>query len=240
MNIDSLLKLLQSDYAPVEPVNYSIKPHTGLVIVDEVKGFAEVGAGPLAPSANNAQVTQMIDETGLLAKRFVAENRPLLAFLDTHVPGKPEPPYPPHCEVGSGQEELVDELAWLETEPTVLMIRKDCINGFIGSIDATQQNAFRQWVLDQNIQHLVVVGICTDICVMDFVLTALSARNHGMLADLEDIIVYEKACATYDLNEKTAEALGFPKTTVHPQELAHHMGLYMMGSRGAVIAGTLR
>lgn len=46
---------------------------------------------------------------------------------------------------------------------------------------------------------IVVVGICTDICVFDFVATALSARNHGVLHPLEDVVVYSHACATYDL-----------------------------------------
>ena len=239
MDMDALIEILQDDYAPIKRMDYSVKLNTGLVIVDEIKGFAEVGAGPLAPPTENDQVQQMIQETDLLEKRFVAESRPLLAFLDTHIPGKPEPPYPPHCEIGSGQEEFVEELTWLETEPTALKIRKDCINGFIGAIDATQQNAFRQWVLGQNIKHLIVVGICTDICVMDFVLTALSARNHGMLADLEDIVVYEKACATYDLSKETADTLGLPKTAIHSQRLTHHMGLYMMASRGAIIDGTV-
>src|SRR5262245_56653691 len=73
---------------------------TGLVIVDEVNGFATVGAGYLAPPVENAHVTQMINETDRLARAFSKEGRPILAFLDTHVPGKPEPPYPPHCEIG--------------------------------------------------------------------------------------------------------------------------------------------
>ena len=40
---------------------------TGLIIVDEVNGFATVGAGYLAPPAPNAQVTRMVDETDRLA-----------------------------------------------------------------------------------------------------------------------------------------------------------------------------
>ena len=59
---------------------------TGLVIVDEINGFATVGAGYLAPPAPNAQVTRMVAETDRLAKAFTATKRPILAFLDTHVP----------------------------------------------------------------------------------------------------------------------------------------------------------
>ena len=58
-----------------------------------------------------------------------------------------------------------------------------------------------------------MVGICTDICVMDFVVTALSARNHGIMEPLEDIFVYSKACATYDLPNDKMNPPDFP----HPQ-----------------------
>src|SRR3954468_13391639 len=89
---------------------------TGLVIVDEVNGFASVGAGYLAPPSPNAQVTRMIEETDRLARAFSASQRPFPAFLGTPVPGKAEPPYPPHCEAGAGEENLVPELAWLERD----------------------------------------------------------------------------------------------------------------------------
>ena len=35
------------------------------------------------------------------------------------------------------------------------------------------------------------MGICTDICVMDSVLTMLSARNHAMMLRCETISVHE-------------------------------------------------
>jgi len=78
-----------------------------------------------------------------------------------------------------------------------------------------------------------VVGICTDICVMDFVLTLLSARNHDLMPGLKDIHVYEAGCSTYDLPRATAERLGIGPHAAHPQEVAHYMGLYFMASRGA-------
>jgi nicotinamidase-related amidase len=212
----------------------------GLVIVDEVNGFATVGAGPLAPPKPNPQVARMVAETDRLARSFAAKERPIAAFLDTHEPGKPEPPYPPHCEKGTGQENLVPELAWLEACPQATLIRKDCINGFVGAIEAeSRENRMVRWVNDHRLEAVVVTGICTDICVMDFVLTMLSARNHGLMPSLRDVVVYEPACATYDLPKRAARALGLPDTAAHPQSLAHHLGLYFMASRGAVVADAL-
>ncbi len=69
---------------------------TGLVIVDEVNGFCTVGAGNLAPPAPDAQIAAMVERTDRLARAFAELRWPILAFLDTHEPGKPEPPYPPH------------------------------------------------------------------------------------------------------------------------------------------------
>lgn len=207
---------------------------TGLVIVDLVNGFATVGAGALAPPVPDEQVARMIAETGALARRFRAQGWPLLAFLDTHVPGKPEPPYPPHCERGSGEEELVPELAWLENDSHATLVRKDCINGFVGAFDAASgRNAVVDWVNGHGLEAVLVVGICTDICVMDFVLTLLSARNHALMPSLSDIAVYEPACATYDLPRAVAVGLGLPETAAHPKAITHHAGLYFMASRGA-------
>lgn len=211
---------------------------TGLVVVDEVNGFATVGAGNLAPPAPNPQVSRMVEETVAVGRRFQAAGWPILAFLDTHQPGKPEPPYPPHCEAGTGEEQLVPALQWLESEAAATLVRKDCINGFVGAIE-DGRNRLVDWVNENRLSAVLVVGICTDICVMDFVLTFLSARNHGLMPTLGDIVVYEPGCATYDLPRPTAEQLGLPATAAHPQRLAHHLGLYFMASRGAILADAL-
>jgi nicotinamidase-related amidase len=211
---------------------------TGLVIVDEVHGFCTVGAGNLAPQAPNSQVDRMVEETDRLARRFEAEGRPIMVFMDTHEPGKPEPPYPPHCERGTGEENLVDRLAWLEEARHATLLRKDCINGYVGGIEGGR-NLVVDWINDNRLEALLTVGICTDICVMDFVLTMLSARNHEVTPTLKDIVVYEKATATYDLPRAAAEGQGLPATLAHPQALTHHLGLYFMASRGAVLAETV-
>jgi nicotinamidase-related amidase len=206
---------------------------TGLVIVDEIHGFATVGAGPLAPPAEDSSIRRMVAETDRLARDFSTRHWPILAFLDTHEPGKPEPPYPPHCEAGTGHEHLVPELAWLEHDPHTALVRKDCINGFVGAIAPDGSNRAVDWVNRHKLEQILVVGICTDICVMDFVLTFLSARNHDLMPSLKDILVYEAGCSTYDLPRETAEKLGLASHAAHPQDVTHYMGLYFMASRGA-------
>ena len=246
-DVETLLVQLQATM-PIALGGYApFDQQAGLVIVDEVNGFCAVGGGNLAPPAPDAQIKKMVEETNQLASRFAEAKAPILAFLDTHEPGKPEPPYPPHCERGTGEEELVPELAWLEDCGAATLMRKDCINGFVGGMEASYvggghgqfHNKVVDWINGHRLEAVITSGICTDICVMDFVLTLLSARNHGLMPTLKDIVVYEPATATYDLPRATAEELGLPATAAHPKAETHHMGLYFMASRGAILASEL-
>ena len=54
----------------------------GLIIVDEVNGFAKVGGGNLAPQVPNKQVEIMVSETNNLANAFIKKRLPIFAFLD--------------------------------------------------------------------------------------------------------------------------------------------------------------
>ena len=78
-----------------------------------------------------------------------------------------------------------------------------------------------------------MVGIFTDICVMDFVLTFLSARNHDLMPSLKDILVYEAGCSTYDLPREPPRRWASPPPPPTRRTSAHYMGLYFMASRGA-------
>ena len=68
---------------------------------------------------------------------------------------------------------------------------------------------------------------------------ALRASREQAEWFLRDIVVLEPACATYDLPLEAATALGLPATAAHPKAETHHMGLYFMASRGAIIADTV-
>lgn len=184
---------------PEEPLLLSGDAAVGLVIVDVVNGFCTVGAGNLAPREPNKQISGMIEETVRIAKAFCQNKWPIFAFLDSHHPDIPEPPYPPHCIAGTDEARLVPALQWLENEPNATLRCKGCIDGFVGAIEKDGSNVFVNWVKTNQVKTVLVMGICTDICVLDFVSTALSARNRGMLPPLEDVIVYSHGCATYDI-----------------------------------------
>lgn len=207
---------------------------TGLVLVDIINGFCTVGAGNLAPREPNRQISGMINESSRLARLFCDKKLPVMAFLDSHHPDKPEDPYPSHCISGTDESNLVPALRWIENETNVTIRRKDCYDGYLGSMEVDGSNVFVDWVKNNQIQAILVVGVCTDICVLDFVCSTLSARNRGFLAPLKDVIVYSRACATFDVPLQIAR--NTKGVLPHPQELMHHIGLYMAKERGAKIA----
>ncbi|XP_031114577.1 nicotinamidase 1-like [Ipomoea triloba] len=216
------------------PLLLSDDGKTGLVLVDIVNGFCTVGAGNLAPQKQDKQIDRMVGEAVKLATMFCCKKKwPVFAFLDTHHPDIPEHPYPPHCIAGTPEAELVPDLVWLEDQPNVTLRRKGCIDGFLGSLERDGTNVFVNWVKSNGIKSILVLGICTDICVLDFVCSTLSARNSGMLSPLEDVIVYSPGCATYDLPVDVAKNI--KGALPHPQEMMHHIGLYMAKGRGAKI-----
>lgn len=208
-----------------------------LAIVDEIDGFCKPGAGALAPPASDAEIDNMINRTDELARECVKKGITVIALTDCHE--GPEPPYPDHCLKGSGEERLVDKLKWLEevtANGDAMIMRKNCINGFIGAIRADNSNAIVDIVDYDGIEAMIVDGICTDICVLQFVQAMLSARNHGMMPTLKDIVVRVNACATYDLPRSVAETIGLPIYAAHPRELLQHIGLYLMQMSGAILA----
>lgn len=257
---DTLAGLRQ--HMPVSFSTVSLKDKkVGLIIVDEVVGFCAVGGGNLAPAVPNQQVADMVKNTADLARSFLDKKHPIYAFRDTHVAGRDEPPYPVHCVAGTGEEQLVPELKFLEQhevqtqsygESPVKFLNKDCINGFVGAIDRDyhhsavyEVNSVVEWINANRLDTLVVVGICTDICVLDFVVSVLSARNHyyrngdQMLPTLKDVVVWEPATSTYDLDAGVVNTIGLPSTAIHNQALTHHVGLSVMQARGAILAETL-
>ncbi|KAK9037796.1 hypothetical protein V6N11_022696 [Hibiscus sabdariffa] len=180
---------------------------TGLVLVDLVNGFCTVGAGNLAPMKPDKQISDMVEESARLARLFCERKWPVFAFLDSHHPDIPEPPFPLHCIAGTDETRLVPALQWLENEPNATLRCKDCIDGFLGSIEKDGSNLFVDWVKNNQIK--------------------------AILTPLEEVIVYSNACATFDLPVHVARNIN--GALAHPQDLMHHIGLYLAKSRGARI-----
>ena len=75
--------------------------------VPHISSTASIPSHPQAPPARDAAIEAMVSHTSALAQAMLARKLPVLVFLDTQEADKPEPPYPPHCIRGTGEEKLV-------------------------------------------------------------------------------------------------------------------------------------
>ncbi|GMY12088.1 nicotinamidase 1-like isoform X1 [Fagus crenata] len=226
----STMELLKNEL-PVEQQSLVLSGDvkTGLVLVDIVNGFCTVGAGILAPRQPDEQISGMVDESVKLARIFCENKWPIFAFLDSHHPDIPEHPFPPHCIVGTNDAKLVPALQWLENEPNATLRCKDCIDGFLGSIEKDGSNVFVDWVRNNQIEKgYARMYVCWILCAQQCL-----QKNHGLLAPLADVIVYSNGCATFDLPIHVAKTI--KNAIARPQELMHHIGLYIAKSRGAKV-----
>ena len=214
----TLLEQLQAEL-PIQLGSYDVGGEgAGLAIVNPIGALCAAESGE---TATEGRIGGMVARCDALARRFLERRSPVLALADADASVMP----------GSGRAqgvaELVAELAWLRNEPDVTLLCKDCIDGFVGGIEpiyhgthGTSRNRVVDWVNVHRLRALLVTGLRTDLGVMDFVLAMLSARRHGLMTTLADIVVLEPATASHDGR-------------------AHHMALYFMAARGALLAGEL-
>jgi nicotinamidase/pyrazinamidase len=149
---------------------------TTVIVVDMLNGFCRFGnlASPRLDS-----VTERIRSH---LEREVEGGADLVFLADTHAPDDPEfAMFPPHCVEGSGEEEIVPELAALAEGGHV--VRKRRYSGFYGTELDEVLRRLRPDVVE-------VVGVCTDICVMHTV-AGLRDRDY-------EVVVRADMVATYD------------------------------------------
>ena len=171
---------------------------TALVIVDMVNGFLTEG---VLSSPRSASILPAC-ETLL---QFAKDNRiPTVAFADCHEPDCIEfQSFPPHCIRGTSESELAPRL---EQISGYLKIEKNSTNGAITP-------EFQTWLAkNAAITRIVVCGVCTDICVMQFCLTLKTLCNQANRP--MEVLVPVNVVETYDApghnaDECNAAALQF-------------------------------
>lgn len=217
-----------------------------LVMMDEVNGFCKPGCGNLAPREVDPAIESVIEVSNSLAKKFFAAGKRIIAFRDCHK--GIERPYLLHCQEGTEETELVEQLQWLgngirQMGDQVFIMPKSCTNVWIGRETITDNRGVTQLSNDllfilssTRTKIVVVVGLCTDICDMQLVHSLMSAINCGLLPDLEHVVVCVPGCTTYDLPLDVCRQLNLPASSAHPRGPAHHIGLYQMQQAGAILA----
>ncbi len=164
---------------------------TALVIVDMINGFLTEG---VLASPRSASV---LPETETLLHFFKMHHLPCVAFADCHEPDCIEfQTFPPHCIRGSSESRIAPSL---EAIGGFVRIEKNSTNGFL----TPEFQAF--FTQHQELERIVVCGVCTDICVMQFCLTLKTYCNQQN-RKLE-ILLPVNAVETYDAPGHDAEQM---------------------------------
>lgn len=195
-SMKQLPRLSLADYSP---------DTTAIVLVDMVNGFVNQGplaserALPIVPT-----IKQLVDEAEAYHKIYLT---------DYHQPTAEEfKTYPPHCQAGSEETQIVKELIPIRDEKTTI-IKKNSTNGFLAP-------GFQQWLTEhQQVDTFVVTGLVTDICVMAFCLTLKAYFNQ--LDQSSRIMVPLTGVETFNLPE-----------THHQPDVMNLFALYTMRMNG--------
>lgn len=178
--INGLPAMSLSDFAPEK---------TALIVVDVVNGFIREGAmaSPL--------VEGIIPEVAKLMTLCNKAEIPVVAFADCHKKDCSEfASFPPHCIENTSESELVDEL---KKVGGYFLMKKNSTNGF-------HEKIFKQCLIQNPTTNtFIVVGDCTDICVMQFCLTLktwYTQQNRNI-----DIYIPVNAVETYDAPNHDAD-----------------------------------
>ena len=150
--------------------------HKVIIVVDMLNGFCRTGN--LASPRLDSITPRIVAHLG----REAARGADLVFLVDTHAPDDPEfAMFPPHCIRGSGEDEVVPELASFAEGGVV--VRKSRYSGFYGTELDDVLRRLRPDVVE-------VVGVCTDICVMH---TVADLRNRDY-----PVVVRRDMVETYD------------------------------------------
>lgn len=160
-----------------------------LLIVDMINGFLK--EGNMAFESGMVTVEPII----ALANDFKKKGYDIAAFRDEHTIDSLEfKTYPEHCVKGTSESLLIDELMIFEKE--IIDIPKRSTNG-------VNTEAFQKLISSNSYDEVVIVGVCTDICVLQAGL-ALVTQFYENNIDAK-VTVVSDAVATFDSPEHNAE-----------------------------------
>jgi nicotinamidase-related amidase len=147
-----------------------------VIVVDVLNGFCKVG------NLASPRLARVILPIQKLLERELQAGSHIIFLADTHAPDDPEfEMFPPHCVAGSGEEEVVDEL-----KPFVakgILIPKTRYSGFF-------KTNLEQVLAEIAPAEVIVVGVCTDICVMHTV-ADLRNRNYRVIVPRQCVETYD-------------------------------------------------
>lgn len=173
---------------PQTDISEFVPEKTALIIVDVVNGFIREGAmaSPI--------IEGIVPNVAGLAEACKSRGISVAALADCHKENCAEfASFPPHCIENTSESELVDELK----DKDCFIIKKNSTNGF------HEKEFMHALVANPAVNTFIVVGDCTDICVLQLCLT-LKTWFTGQNRQSE-IIVPVNCVETYDSPDHNAD-----------------------------------
>lgn len=138
-----------------------------VIVVDMLRGFLEQGH-PLFCGPEARKIIPCVQQ---LLQRESEQGSYIIFLADTHDPDDKEfAMFPAHCVRGTVECEIIPELAQFQGE----VIPKRRYSGFYDT-------ALEQRLKELQPDKVIVVGVCTDICVMH---TVADARNRDYVVEV--------------------------------------------------------
>ncbi|MEG2789426.1 MAG: isochorismatase family protein [Romboutsia sp.] len=164
---------------PKEKISNFELNKTSLFIVDMNNGFAKNGA------LYSPRIESLINPISNFAKYISNDVHNIIAFTDCHKIDSIELlSYPSHCLENGLESQIVDELRNIKN---INILPKNSTNGFF---------ALNNFNFD-NIDNIILVGDCTDICIYQLAITLKAYFNEHNIP--KNIVVPINLVDTYDI-----------------------------------------
>ncbi|SDI47293.1 cysteine hydrolase family protein [Alteribacillus bidgolensis] len=177
---------------------------TALVVIDMVNGFAKQG------TLYHQNIENLIEPIRQTMKGAKAMGIPIIGFGDAHEKNSVEfHIFPEHCLEKTEESAFVPELQEIGTD---VWIPKKSTNSFL-------EEQFQEWLKEnKQIGTFIVAGDCTDICILQFVLsmTAFFTKE----GQEKRVIVPVNLVDTFSHED-------------HPSEAVNLFSFYLMEQAGA-------
>ena len=163
-----------------------------LYMIDMNNGFVNFG------NMANPKYNELVNEQLKLVNKFRKENQLVNFVLEGHTTDSIEfDSYPSHCVLGTKEAELIPEFINEQNKENTRTYYKNSINGMLN------RNLQDDIKSQDNLNEIVIGGVCADLCVMDFARTF--SRYLDEINRRAKIFVVENTIDTYDSLEHNRE-----------------------------------
>ncbi|MGE5138449.1 MAG: cysteine hydrolase family protein [Rudaea sp.] len=186
---------------------------TAIVSVDLINGFCY--EGNLASPRIAALLPAVVE---LFKRAHAAGVAHFVMIQECHSEHAAEfEAFGPHGICGTGEADMVDELATLPFADRFTIIHKNSLHTIVGT-------RMESWLAEHpQVDTFIVVGDCTDLCVFD---AALDLKLRANITDTpRRVVVPENCVQTYDLPIPLADQIG---AMPHDGDFLHRLYLYQM------------